>query len=386
MKKTAPKLTMIITVRGEDPHLARTIRLARETAAHPIHLLVVFDGCDTPPEIDADSILCLRHPRGCMAARHAGILKANTQNVVVVDAHMGFPQGWDDAVNAELDSHPDTVACAQMQSTDADLQPQGPGTYAAARIALRTVEPIDGNPARKTYAAISAKWAHQQAPGEIGCVLGAFYAMRRKWYQAMAMPWSVGTGWGCDEEVISLASFLAGGTVRMMPITVGHVYQMAGQVWRKTADQTDEFGIWRNRLRILQLFPFEEELRSELKSWIEMNILPEMGMAADLARPEVQTVIRRFEKTQARLKEYMDRFIDKPATDQRAATAQSYAEQRTPRQVIHRQMEICKKCNRADSFRVQSTQGERQYLACGCGARAVRMNHGPLQYGKGRYS
>lgn len=389
MKQEKPKLTMIVTVRGDDPHLAGTLQRARDTAGAPVRLLVVFDGLDKAPEVDADEAVVLRTPRGCMAARHTGIQKATTPYIVVTDAHMAFPQDWANAVLAELQAHPKTVACARMQSVSGAFVPQAEGTsYTAARINWRAIEPVNGYATRKHYSAISAKWAAQK-PGRIGAVMGAFYAFSRAWYREMAEPWEVGTGWGTDEEVISIASYLAGGDVRLMPIVVQHVYQVGGGVWRCNTD--DVLGVWRNRFRVLHLFPFSAEDRGDLLAWLSMNALPTLTMGTDLSRPCVRRVIDRFADCGEALATYVQTYVDRPAVDQRDSLAKIYAANRTERpavQVIHRQVEVCKVCNAADSFRVQHTEGNRQYCACNaCGARAVRMNHGgQLTYGIGRYS
>ena len=96
-----PKLTLIVTVRGPEPHLDRTLRLARETAGAPIQRVVVFDGADkAPDDMDAEDAVVLKRARGVQYARHAGIQRAACSLIVCTDSHMGFSVDWATALSS----------------------------------------------------------------------------------------------------------------------------------------------------------------------------------------------------------------------------------------------------------------------------------------------
>lgn len=43
-------------------------------------------------------------------------------------------------------------------------------------------------------------------------------------------------------------------------------------------------------------------------------------------------------------------------------------------QLIFRELEVCEKCRRVDSFKAYKWRGNRAYLKCECGHRAVRRD------------
>jgi hypothetical protein len=63
------------------------------------------------------------------------------------------------------------------------------------------------------------KWRKSDAVGQIPCVMGACYGITRDWYMnGLRRPWQYGTGWGCDEELISAATWLRGGISRIAAV------------------------------------------------------------------------------------------------------------------------------------------------------------------------
>lgn len=247
MSKT--KLTLIVTVRGDDPHLARTMRTARETAGVDIHRILVVDGGRAPEGIEAEHVHCLKTSRGVQAARHAGIQHAKTSLLVFTDAHMGFSDGWGREVCAfyRYPQRAKTVACSQMRFIGADGAQPDSTLYRGCRMSWKTIDSVNGRTDRKEHNILVAKWGGGGQPGgKIGAIMGAFYAFRRAWYEDLACPWECGTSWGRDEEVISMASWLGGGDVRLLPesVTVSHIDVGAG---RWTPTDADTIGMMCNR-------------------------------------------------------------------------------------------------------------------------------------------
>ena len=360
-----PAISLIITIRGREPLLGRTIELARQNAGAPVEIVLVFDG---PPHsdfgarlaasgtdaagdlvfsgLDADAVHVLRTPRGCMAARHAGILRSTGRLIVTLDAHMGLPPDWARQVARFFQprERAKTIACACMVSADEVLAPllgdpaAGAGDpaarcYRGARIAWKTIEPVAGHATAIEPAILGAKWCAANQPGQaIGCIMGAFYCFHRAWYNALGEPWQVGTGWGGDEELLSIASCIRGGEVRLLPerllVTHRMGHDMRGR-WSPT--NADIHGIWLNRFRLPWIMPLEDAERAELLEHIADNahtcLNPHWApaLAADRARPEVEALRKLYAPHTAAWRVYRNTYIDRPPVDQVAPLRQRAA-------------------------------------------------------------
>jgi hypothetical protein len=405
-------VTLVIPVRGHEPLLAATVRNARRTAGADITVIIVHDGppkpVDLPGQSDGVFQICLPPDiTGTSAARHAGIVAASTRIVATCDAHMDFSQGWAVALTEYFagDAHANTVACAQLYACDAQFRPQ-PGKsrahYTGARIRMLDVH---GGETR----ALVAQWATYEPGDQIGAIMGAFYVLSRDWYFALGQPWAVGTGWGCDEELISLASWCMGGECRLLPANVRayHVFE------RPTATPptlTDLANVWLNRIRLLHVFPFPPAARDRLHD--AMAACPSFaphrsgvlgGLADDLARPECRRLRETMLPRSAELSVYTLGMMDheppaSPAPDPAAAAvrqvraALDQQAQQTRSQVIIVPAVKCRRCGAINSFAMRPSDRtipatdhspRRQFCRCReCNARAVRIFDGTVCQGQ----
>ena len=416
MQEKAAELTLVIPVMGSDPELSGTIANARETAAIDIEIIVVIDGADPKKvnvdAIDADQVVILRKRQGSSAARHAGVVKAASPYVATCDAHMRFEDGWGEVLCDELETDPggNVVFCGHMGTLGENMEPTSNANHTGARIAWRTVEPADvfkGPEAGKVYQSFHAKWFDEPNSGEIGCVMGAMYAFRLAWYISMGQPWKVGKGYGCDEELISLGSWLCGGSVQMSSVQVWHKFSTTGH--------NVDIGMWVTRARLLYLAPLTDDERTELLQWLRINPALALGdafnvaLASDLSRPEVGKLQKRW-ASRERWEKYATRFITHyGGSDSSSETLATFQEHRSGTttteappvltatsttttvapgsQVFFREVETCERCLSMDSFRVTSSRAsigrgpKRQYLKCRvCGASAVRLSPGGLNF------
>lgn len=423
-------VSLIITVRGHEPLLHKTIAIARNEAGREFELVLVFDGSPHPAydvkvddlgEIlmggfDADKVLVLREPRGCMAARHAGICKSTGRIIAVTDAHVRLPPGWVEELVRfhKPKARNKTVTCAAMRHADRNLEMIGcdKAPYCGCRITWKTNDRANGEHDGIGPNALAAQWCAQQKPGEqIGCIMGAFYTFTRAWYEVLGRPWKVGTGWGGDEELLSIASWIMGGEVRMLPerFEVAHVMgQDAHNPNRWQLALPDADALWLNRFRLPHLLPLSDSERAELLEHISLNGHTTLRnswpilLASDLERPEVKMLQAQFAPHRHEWDVFRNRFVDMPAptTSALATTAariqaeasagqplQHISEPRMPQQILpNHPDDVCSLCDARNSFERYKTRGNRRYYHCKhCGRPAVRVGNGSYQTGAAVY-
>jgi len=198
------------------------------------------------------------HGHGPQQMRHRGIMGIQTDVIIIMDGHMRV--------------RPDTIATLAEQANKGGVacgrcyhhyEPWGGDKpYCGARFVWQSKEP--GN----QHWALPAKWRHSDKLGKIGAVMGACYAFRRDWYiDGMNMPWQFGTGWGCDEEVLSISNYLAGGDNVLVPADVWHRARAQGDIpFQYTPRQWA--GVWANRMRLIEMMPMSEDERAEQFAWL----------------------------------------------------------------------------------------------------------------------
>jgi hypothetical protein len=205
---------------------------------------------------------------GCQQMRHRGIFKAKDSDIVIMmDGHMRVQP---DTIAIMVDAVKDgkAIACAKCHhhhTITFDGEP-----YGGAYIAWKSSEP--GN----QHWVLPGKWRETSQSGRIGCVMGACYAMRRDWYlDGLKAPWRWGTGWGVDEEALSITNWLAGGEAYLTEAHVWHQARAQNTVpYQNTPLQNA--GIWANRMRIIDMLPMCEPDRMEMIEWMKRNDLDGM--------------------------------------------------------------------------------------------------------------
>jgi hypothetical protein len=204
---------------------------------------------------------------GPQMMRHHGITKATADVVIVMDGHMRIRPGALDELAQWCMDNPKSVAVAQCYHHHNETWTGQP--YGAARFAWMDA----GKDAHEAQAFV-AKWRKDTCVGQVPCVMGACYAFRRDWYMdGLRKPWAFGTGWGCDEEIISAATWLRGGTVDLLPVQVWHRARDPKEVPYKLTPR-QYLGVWANRTRLLDMLPMTESDRIELIR----HIMPGLSM------------------------------------------------------------------------------------------------------------
>jgi glycosyltransferase involved in cell wall biosynthesis/DNA-directed RNA polymerase subunit RPC12/RpoP len=360
---------VIIAVRGEMPeNLIATVKQAKRST----DVCVVIDGEEAgnecPEEVKgmARVLLVEGEPVGCGYARHVGIESSKADVVIIMDGHMKLEKGWHAKIMQHHKNRKNHVACCRCRHLDQDGKPIGDPDESGALIRYKSTEP------HGLKYALTAKWnPAKPSKGKIPCILGACYSMRREWYKQIGSPLSILRAWGGDEEVLSLATWIMGGTVYLLPVVAGHIYAAKNKGRIKTADEQD--AIWANRYAVVDALPMPEIVRADLRKWLNSS------------NRMCKTVPRMNEETQA--------LADVLATGPRSWSwlidngiidgyeqpdTSAYNPPEAPKddtpQVIVRQQEVCERCGALNPF-VQIT-GRRNTAAFGLSyARCKRCGH-----------
>lgn len=378
--KNDPEITLVIPARGAETLLQRTIDHAVAVAGAEVEVIVVDNGIVGGPAPAGRSVRVI-HPEitGTSAARHVGMMLAQTEVVVTIDAHVRLDRCW--ALNiletfANQDWH-QTVACGHVGHLTEKFNPDDDPCYHGARINWmdNSAEPR----------ALVARWdAHTKPGGKIGAIMGAFYAMRTDWYQAMCCPWQVNRSWGCDEELISIASYLSGGDCRILPddCRAWHRFNTASQIAYSPAEISE---IMRNRLRMLRLFPFTSGEVSALCRFMRFPDPPALDTDT------LTTFADCYSENRAELLRYLETWVTgycawRAAADDAARTLAAAATfsapsapaaTAAPHRLATIPVDTCPQCDARDSFLVTHTYPTfRRYKCKRCGKKAWRLKDG----------
>lgn len=388
-------LSVITTIRGDEPRAEQTLVNMAQKAGCPVEVIAVFDG-QMPPheELPCDQLLVHTTPRGIGPSRHRGIKAAKYSVVLLVDAHMDFEQDYGKIIlnHYRLKKHAKDVTCGRCIPALADLTPMsGSEGYTGARFTLKSEE-TGGE-----KWCLSGKWADQEVNSEIGCVFGACYAFTKKWYDEIGEPLNLLNGWFGDEEYLSIASWLAGGRCYLLDYWVSHFFRDHPSFqWSRDDWMLPSL----NRARLIDLFPADPDLKLDLQAWNLLSVRASDDdfvklQKKDAKRKEVIAAKELWSSWSDNVQGFLSRWVDESAAplEERLKMRDEArpwkhttdapivaAEAPTPR-VQSRNYIVCPNCGEYNSLRVDRTvtQGEerRRYGRCGngnCKIRGVLVN------------
>lgn len=203
---------------------------------------------------------------GCGYRRHQLIMQTKADAVVICDAHMKFSPGYFEAVTAHLRQHPDDVTVSRMRSINHDWTEAEGQVYAGAEMRLEDKWPGE------QHIPIAAKWRRDDgSTGLVGAVMGACYGFRVDRYKQMGCPLAILRAWGGDEELLSIASWMTGGRVHLIPGTAYHMFAAPRAKYAPLMFH-EELQIWANRLAMLTAIPMADTTKSRLLTWLKRNL------------------------------------------------------------------------------------------------------------------
>ena len=225
-----PPLSVVIASHS-DPDLPNTLASIRATAGDSPEIVVV-DDCGHQPVVASHGARVIRNAHRCGVgpSRTIGVLAATGEMVLICDAHMRFIPGWYDALIDRLAPHPDWLICGVCLGLDAQHMdvnnPVGPYHGATINVLGPDANPKPGYPAKtQVFEAVWNKTPPEDN-AEICCVMGASYAMYRSWFLKIDALSHL-RSWGEDEIMLSVKTWLAGGSVRLHHgVWVGHRFRM----------------------------------------------------------------------------------------------------------------------------------------------------------------
>lgn len=240
-KSALIKSAIVCAYHPAEPDLEATTASAMKSAGRGAMICAVEDKDDTGPGRN----------------RHRGIEYASDAEVIVIiDAHMRFRGNVLAKMIRHVKEHGGLLVpyCHNNAALSFDDQP-----YAGARMVWGSQDD-DIN----QRCALVAKWSKDQQPGPRTAVMGACYVFRRDWYYAVGQPLSILNGWGCDEELLSIACWLSGHVPVLFDGHVAHLYR-ARPPW--PVQPSSYAKVTENRRRMISAVCPDASDRHDLYAW-----------------------------------------------------------------------------------------------------------------------
>ena len=246
-KSTGPRAAIICAHHPAETDLAATIESARASAGKGATVYAVEDKDETGPGRN-------RH-RGIDAAVGADV-------VIIIDAHMRFQGDVLARMVREVRESGGLLVPFCHHNEQTSFTANSGHYYAGARIVFRS---RDGN----EFKPLDAKWARDNKAGDKGCVMGACYAFGRDWYMGIGgQPLSVLSGWGCDEQLLSISAWMTGHRVRVIDSHVAHLWRPRPP-WTPSARAVHSVSA--SRIAMIQALVSDATDRRNLLSWCNLS-------------------------------------------------------------------------------------------------------------------
>lgn len=254
-------LSIIIPYHNEGEDLIQTtISQIWETIdVFPYEIIVVDDCSDIPLELKGVKVIRQTENKGVGAAFDTGVALCKYENLILMGCDIRFQNnGWASKMLKEIEQNQNSFICTKViglnqysRCCKEDILPDGTCSachqpaidnmdidyrrdiqrYTGATILV--FHDHESNPRLDESARLilDAKWlpcSEIKESYEIPCILGAFYGVTKSWYEHVD-GWAGHKKWGTLEPLISLKSWLFGGSCRIAPeIEVGHIFKKAG--------------------------------------------------------------------------------------------------------------------------------------------------------------
>ena len=234
------KSLSIIVAYHNEPRLfiQKCIDQILDTIDVPEWEIIVVDDASYRPLAPIYGTTIIRHPdnRGVGAAFDTGVKAAKYQNVMLLGCDTRFiANNWTSKMVDEIENNPKALTCTlcvklgrselnERFATDITNQLQTKKYGLGATIKMLSSGSI-----------IDAQWlplngSTEHTPSyEVPCILGAAYGVKKSWYQYID-GFNGHKKWGTLEPLISLKSWMFGGSCRVAPgIQIGHIFNLTNK-------------------------------------------------------------------------------------------------------------------------------------------------------------
>jgi len=236
------ELSIIIPHHNEGlAFIQTTVKQIKETIdITDYEIIIVDDGSDNRlPIIPGTIALHLPKNEGVGAAFDYGVKIARSDNLVLMGCDIRFESnGWASALLAEIELYPKSFTCTTCLPLTTDNQnlsdfKTSKKVRAGANLLLHINHSILPKKPEGYQNILEAQWRpymenRNTDSFEIPCILGAFYGVKKSWYEYCDGFWGH-RKWGTLEPYISLKSWMFGGSCRVAPrIETGHIFKPSG--------------------------------------------------------------------------------------------------------------------------------------------------------------
>lgn len=251
------KLTIIIPFRNEGDEVKNTINSLLSTAGVKTNLILVndqsTDGYDYKQVADFFKAEYIEHQHnlGVAASRDEAIGKCQTDYFIIFDAHMrAFTTNWAQIIIRELEKDHRCIICCTTIGLNKNAEPNKTTNQQAYGVTMHLPD--------LTYQ-WNTNWKgdieHENSM-IINCIMGASYACNKLYWEKLRGLEGL-KSYGFDEQLISIKTFLEGGTCKVLNnIVFGHIFRDINEVPYHIKSSDFVF----NALFIIELF-FTEDMK-----------------------------------------------------------------------------------------------------------------------------
>jgi len=291
----------------------------------PYEIIVVDDGSDTPLELEGVKVI--RHPSnlGVGASFDTGVKAALYNNIILMGDDIRFiKNAWASKMLAHIQRNPKAFICAAcvkinrfsrchneeivdgkctkcgmpaLDNMDFEHRRLKQKLNGATILLFHDSKSNPGAVPDNFRNILDAKWLpinKETSPHEIPCLLGAFYGVRKEWYEYVD-GWAGHKIWGCLEPMISLKSWLFGGSVIMAPdVEIAHIFR------KKTEGRRLPQGVTLYNKIITALLLFKEDALRVV------NFLPPKDPAVEAA---MKMVFENEDWIMEKMEEYAEKIV-----------------------------------------------------------------------------
>ncbi|WP_278844256.1 glycosyltransferase family 2 protein [Hoylesella timonensis] len=253
-------ITVIIPFLNEGSEVGETIKSIKSHATIPFDIIMINDASTDNYDYEkiAQTYNCVYRAHktrmGVASSRDEGVLLAQTEYVLMLDAHMRvYQDDWLEKMLSHLKELPEDLLCAATIALDFD------GNRISKDIGCGAYWDFDTMSIFWNYKNIDKR--EQRKRVEVPCLLGASYACRREYWLKLKGLEGL-SSYGLDEQMMCLKNWTMGGKSYVaLDIEFGHKFRNASNVpYFKTPED-----FLRNILLIAELF-YSAQYQSALYS------------------------------------------------------------------------------------------------------------------------